>query len=229
MNYYNDTELNSLEYKVALEIDKRNYFQYYWSLIKKKQLLIFTFYPTNDYNSMIIKICLFLFSFVLYYTVNALFFNDSTMHKIYEDKGSFNFIYHIPQILYSTIISSVINMIIKYLSLSEKNVLTIKSEKSKENSQKIISKVLKCLIIKFILFFIIILLFLLLFWYYLACFCAVYVNTQYYLIKNTAISFCLSLLYPFGLNLLPGIFRIPSLKNNNRECIYKISKIIQII
>ena len=76
MEYYNDTELNSLEYKTALEIDKRTYFQYYISLIKKKQILIFTFYPTNDYNSMIIKICLFLFSFVLYYTVNALFFND---------------------------------------------------------------------------------------------------------------------------------------------------------
>ena len=49
------------------------------------------------------------------------------MHKIYEDKGSFNFFYHIPQILYSTLISSVINMIIKNLSLSEKNVLEIKN------------------------------------------------------------------------------------------------------
>ena len=120
-------------------------------------------------------------------------------------------------------------MLIKNLSLSEKNVLEIKKEKKIEDSQSKISKVLNCLVIKFILFFIIILLFLLFFWYYLACFCAVYVNTQYYLIKDTAISFCLSLLYPFGLNLLPGIFRIPSLKNNNEECMYKFSKIIQII
>ena len=133
MEYYNDSELNSLEYKEALEIDKRTYFQYYISLIKKKQILIFTFYPNNDYNSMIIKICLFLFSFVLYYTINALFFNDSTMHKIYEDQGAFNFIYHIPQILYSTIISSVINIIVKKLSLSENNILAIKNGKNIEN------------------------------------------------------------------------------------------------
>ena len=226
---YNDTELNSLEYKEALKIDKRNYLQYYWSLIKKKQLLIFAFYPTNDYNSMIIKICLFLFAFVLYYTVNALFFNDSTMHKIYEDQGAFNFVYHIPQILYSTVISSVINMIVKKLSLSENNVLIIKTEKNIDNTNKKFSKVMKCLIIKFILFFIISLLFLFLFWYYLACFCAVYKNTQSFLIKDTSISFCLSLLYPFGLNLLPGMIRIPSLRVNNRECMYKISKIIQII
>ena len=229
MEYYNDTELNLLEYKEALEIDKRTYFQYYISLIKKKQLIIFTFYPTNDYNSMIIKICLLLFSFVLYYTVNALFFNDSTMHKIYEDQGAFNFLYHIPQILYSTIISSAINIIVKKLSLSENNVLEIKKEKKSENVDKKKQSVLKCLTIKFTLFFIVCILFLVFFWYYLACFCAVYKNTQYYLIKDTLLSFCLSLLYPFGLNLLPGILRIPSLKNNNKECIYKISKIVQII
>ena len=31
----NDEELNSLEYTIALKIDKRTYFQYYWSLLKK--------------------------------------------------------------------------------------------------------------------------------------------------------------------------------------------------
>ena len=40
-----------------------------------------------DANSKIIKLCLFLFSFTLYFTVNALFFNDTTMHKIYDDQG----------------------------------------------------------------------------------------------------------------------------------------------
>ena len=229
MKYYNDTELNSLNYKEALIIDKRTYLQYYWSLIKKKQLLFFTFYPNNDYNSMIIKICLFLFAFVLYYIVNALFFNDSTMHKIYVDHGAFNFIYNIPQILYSTVISSVISIIIKALSLSEKNVLTIKKLKTIEDMNIKIKKVLKCLVIKFVLFFFICLIFLILFWYYISCFCAVYKNTQYYLIKDTTISFCLSLLYPFGLNLLPGILRIPSLNGTNKECMYKISKIIQLI
>ena len=51
------------------------------------------------------------------------------MHKIYEDEGSFNFIYQLPQILYSTMICSVINALVKSLSLSEKNILEIKQEK----------------------------------------------------------------------------------------------------
>ena len=110
---YNDFELNTLNYKEALEIDKRTYFQYYISLLKTKHVFIFTFITRNDYNSFVIKICLFFFGFALYLTVNVLFFTDSTMHKIYEDKGKFNFVYQIPQIIYSTIISSIINFIIR--------------------------------------------------------------------------------------------------------------------
>ena len=83
--------------------------------------------------------------------------------------------------------------------------------------------------IKLIIFFILIFLFLILFWFYLSCFCGIYKNTQIHLIKDTLISFGLSLLYPLILNLLPGIFRIPSLNNQNKECIYKFSKVIQLI
>ena len=122
----NDYELNTLDYKSAIKIDKRTYIQYYLSLLRRKELVLFTFFTNNDYNSKIIKLNIFVFSFGLYFTINALFFNDITMHKIYEDKGKFNFIYQIPQILYSSIISSKINMIITSLSLSEKNILSIK-------------------------------------------------------------------------------------------------------
>ena len=125
---YNDYELNNLTYKKALKIDKRTYFQYYLSLLRMKHMLIFTFYTYTDYNSKFIKIILFLFSFSLSFTINALFFDDKTLHKIYEDKGEFNFIYQIPNILYSTIITSLINIIIKYLSLTENKILEIKKE-----------------------------------------------------------------------------------------------------
>ena len=225
--FLNDTEINGLNYKEAFEIDKRTYFQYYWSLLRKKQLIMFTFYTTNDFNSVIIKFCIFLFSFALSYTINGLFFDDSTMHKIYEDKGDFDIITHIPQIIYSVIISSVIMVLLKYFSLSEGNVLEMKKEKKLKDSK--VAETLKCLNIKFLLFFIIGILLLSFFWYYLSCFCAVYRNTQKILIKDTLISFGLSLLYPFGLNLLPGLFRIPSLKKNDRQCLYQVSKILQLV
>ena len=228
---YNDYELNNLLYQEALKIDKRTYWQYYWSLLKQKHLLIFSFYTSNDYNSKIIKICLFFFSFCLYYTVNALFFNYNTLHKIYQDQGKFNFIFQIPQILYSTLISTFINILVKTLSLSQKNIIELKNQKHSSNLNSKKNNLLKCLYIKFITFFVLSFLLLLFFWYYLGCFCAVYKNSQKHLFNDTLISFLLSLLYPIFLNLLPGLFRIPSLKdvNKNKEGLYKFSQLIQLI
>ena len=228
---YNDYELNRLEYKEALKIDKRTYIQYYFSLIKRKQLIIFSFYTKDDYNSRSIKICLFFFTFALSYSVNALFFTDSTMHKIYVDQGIFNLVYQIPQIIYSTIILSIINIVVTFFSLTEKKILELKKNKEKGNIKKKIKELKKCLNIKFIIFFILIIIFLIFFWYYLSCFGAIYKNTQIHLIKDTLISFGTSLIYPFCICLIPGIFRIPSLKSKKKDkkCIYKLSTIIQLI
>ena len=229
-NNLNDYELNSLTYAYALKFDKRTYFQYYLSLLKTKHKLIFTFCLNNDYNSKSIKICLFLFSFALYYTINAFFFTENEIHKIYEDSGNYDFIYNIPQILYSTIISSFINIIINFFSLSESKILEMKKSSNKMKYKESFIKLLSCLKIKFSCFFIISLLLLIIFWYYISCFCAVYKNTQMYLVQDTLISYFLSLLYPFGINLFPGLFRIPSLRdhNKNKECLFKFSKIIQL-
>ena len=62
-------------------------------------------------------------------------------------------------------------------------------------------------------------------------FCAIYRNTQYHLIKDTLISFGLSLIYPFFIYLIPGFFRIPSLSKTKtkRKCLYNFSKVIQFI
>ena len=149
------------------------------------------------------------------------------MHKIYIDKGTYNFIYQIPQILYSTLISGVINALIKYLSLSENDIIAFKQEK--DNIKNKYKELIKTLKMKFILFFIITFMLLMVFWYYITCFCGVYSNTQIHLIKDTVTSFCLSLVYPFGIYLIPGIFRIPSLRVKGRETMYKFSKILQAI
>ena len=197
-NYLNDYELNRLIYKEAIKIDKRTYFQYYLSLLKIGNLFLFSFVPNNDYNSMIIKICFFFFSFGIYYTVNALFFTDSTMGKIYDDNGKYDIIFQIPKILYSNLICTVINIIIKYLSLSEKDILKIKFITKKENINAKVAEIKKCLIIKFILYYLVSFILLIICWFYVSCFCAVYKNTQLYLIKDVLISFTLSLIYPLG-------------------------------
>ena len=226
---YIDSELNILPYKKVIKLDKRNYCDYYSSLIRTKHILFFSFFPLFDYNSRTLKIFLFFFNFTVNFIVNALFFNDATMHKIYTDGGSFNFIYNIPQILYSSFIAGFINAIIKILALSDTNFIELRRHSDKNNINQKVKEVINTLKIKFILFFMVNFALLILFWFYLACFCAVYKNTQLHLIKDTLISFGASMLYPFGIYLFPGIFRINSIKRKKRETMYNLSKLLQML
>ena len=89
-------------------------------------------------------------------------------------------------------------------------------------SLKVTNK-LKYINLKCIFFFIVSFIFLIFFWYYLSCFCAIYKNTQIYLIKTTLISYIISFIYPFIIYLLPSTIRICALKEPG-EFFYKFSR-----
>ena len=228
---YNDDNMNLLTYDLALKYDKRTYCQYYLSLIKTNHTFIFSFFINNDYNSKILKVNLFFFSLISYFTMNALFYNDDTMHKIYITKGSLNIEYQIPQIIYSSLISLIFDSPLKILALSNDDILEFKEMKLRKNIILKEKELFKKLNIKFILYFVISFVFLLFFWYYISIFCAIYKNTQIHLIVDTLISFGLSLIRPFLIYLLPAIFRTIALSNpkNKKPIIFKFSKILQMM
>ena len=103
---------------------------------------------------------------VINYAVNALFFTDETMHKIYLDEGSFDFTYQLPQMLYSLIISSLLKILLTTLGLYGRNIIEIKNLKNKSKNKNII-KVSMVISLKMILFFTITYLHLFMFWIYL--------------------------------------------------------------
>ena len=221
-----DFEKNSLDYEEAFKLDNRNFFQYYISLLKYNHPLSFSFGFYNDYNSRIIKIFLFFFSFSSDLTINALFFNDDTMHKIYQDRGKFDFLFQLPQILYSTLISRIIDTLIKTLALSQDSIIELKQEKKKNYIKKKYAIILKVFKIKIICLFIFSFIILSSFWYYITCFCGIYLNTQIHLIKDSIISLITSLIYPFGISLIPGLFRIPAIRMK-KPCLYKFSSFLE--
>ena len=223
-----DYELNSFTFKKFLVHDKRTYYQYYISLLKIKHPLIFSFVPVEDYNLMIIKLSLFLLSFIIYFAINTICFNNSIIHEIYVNKGKYKISQHITRIIISFFISYFICLIIKYFSLSERDILKIKHEYKKGKINDRIDKVKKCLSIRYSCFYILSLILIIFFWYYLSSFCAVYRNSQIFLIINTTISFILSFIYPFFSNLIPTIFRIIAIKKHSK-CLFGINKIIQIL
>ena len=226
-----DYELNWLSYNEAIKFDKRSNCEYYCSLIKSKQLFLFTFCSFDDYNSGIVKKFILFLSFALHYTVNALFFTESNIHQIYKDEGKYNFRYQLSYILYSALASTfILRMILKFLVLTDKDIVEVKQQQSKNLAVNMKKKKLKCMKIKFAIFFILNFILLGLFWYYLTCFNAIYQNTQIYLIKNTFISLAFSLSYPFIINIFPSVIRMCSIhsSNKNKNYFYRLSQIIQI-
>ena len=175
---------------------------------------------------------MFFLSFALHYTVNALFFDESNLHQIYEDKGKYNFNYQISYIIFSAIISTVtLRLMQQFLVLIDKDILQVKLQSTKNKAIKMKKQKLKYMKIKFAIFFILNFILLGLFWYYLTSFNAIYENTQVYLIKNTFISFAFSLFYPFIINIFPMSIRMCSIhsKDKDHEFIYIISQILQLI
>ena len=88
-------------------------------------------------------------------TLNVIFFSDESMHKIFLNYGKYDFIQKIPQFIYTTIVSQLIETFLCYLSLTDKHIYNIKkTKKSRRYEQKYeLLKNLKCIKIKLIFFF----------------------------------------------------------------------------
>ena len=219
-------ELNNLDYNKAINLDKRKFWEIYWSILKREHLIIFTFFIRNDHNIQYVKYSRFIFSVCTDMALNVFFFSDETMHKMFLDYGKYNFIQQIPQIVYSTIVSQLIELVLSFLSLTDKYYYQIKNLNIKMPHQ--IIKIAKFIQIKIYFFFAFTGIMFLFYWYIITCFCSVYENTQAAFIKDSFLSFGLGLLYPIPLYLLPTILRIISLKSCKGKLafIYKMSEII---
>ena len=160
--------------------------------------------------------------------LNVFFFADETMHKMFLDYGKYNFIQQIPQIIYSVLVSQLIELLLCFLSLTDKHYYEMKSTNIKTRIE--IFQIIKRIKLKIYFFYIFTGIMFLFYWYIITCFCAVYENTQIAFIKDSLLSFALGLLYPFALYLLPSALRIMSLKycKGKLSFIYKLSDIIPI-
>ena len=160
-----------------------------------------------------------------------MFYSDSTMHKIYEDDGSFDFTYQLPIMIYSMLISSFLKILLNFFGLYESNIIDIKKGDFKYINVK---KEMFRIKFKILVFFIITYLLLFFIWIYLGCFCAFYKNTQIHLLYDVSSSFAISFISPIFIDLIPGMFRIYSIrkyKNSKSKMplLFKFCKIFQML
>ena len=224
-----DYELNNLEYLIALELDNRKYLKIYWSLLKREHKILFTFFSWNDFNIFIIKLSKLFFLICTDMAFNVFFFSDDSMHNIYESGGDFDFFGQVTQMIYSTIISQVLEIFLNYLTMTDIHYYEIKEKKKEIVDNNMILSVINCIKYKIIAFYVFTFLLFFFYWYTVSSFCAVYQNTQKIFITDSVSSFLLGLVYPFILYLIPAGLRMLSLKakeKKNLKFFYWLSEVI---
>jgi hypothetical protein len=228
-------ELNNLDYYDACELDKRTCLRTYWSVLMREHSALITFLARNDYNLFYIKIERFLILFCVDMTMSGLFFVHETMHRKYTQREDFTFVQKIPQLLFTLIVAHVLEVILCFLSLTDTHIYEIKSlsyKNNKENHEKIMD-ILSCIKRKLTAFLIFTFLLFLFFWYFISAFCAVYQNTQKIFLRDSMISFAISMIDPFFIYSLTCLLRCISLTKLCRKkccggCLFKTSDIIPI-
>ena len=222
-------ELNNLEYDEACELDKRGFCSTYISVLMREHLVLFTFFSFKDYNLFHVKIERFFIAICTDMTMNGLFFIHESMHKKYTENEDFTFIQKLPQLLFTLLVSHVLEVIICFLCMTDTAFYEIKSlPKTEENREKIIN-IIDCIKNKLMGFYIFTFLLFLFYWYFISAFCAVYQNTQIIFLRDSGISFLISCIDPFIIYAFTCLLRTISLSKSFRRklsCIYKLSDII---
>ena len=126
-------ELNALSYEAALDLDHRKFLDMYWYLLRREHIIIFTFVGWNDFNLFSLKLSKLFLTICSDMAFNVFFFSDESMHKIYTSGGEHDFVGQIAQMVYSTIISQLLQIYVDYLIMTDSQYYYLKE--LKKNSQ----------------------------------------------------------------------------------------------
>ena len=228
--YRDDEELNELPYEKAIEKDKRNFCQYYIFILRAGHVVLNVFFRRDDYNLFSVKLGLLFMLFPINLTFNIFFFTSNKMKETYinkmEDVGTY--LKNLLHSFLSSIFSSIILVLLKFLCLTHSTIRKLKKLKTKEEAENKSKWIIRCIKIRICVYYILSYIFLLVFGYYVACFCAIFKNTQIDLIISMFTSWGLSLLYPFMIYIATSLTRRIGIRCKCKF-IYRINQILQMI
>ena len=110
--------------------------------------------------------------------MNAFLFSDKSFHKLFLKGVEYNFAQQILQIILSVIITHIVEILLCFLSMTDRIIYQIKKIAKTGKENKIIFNCLKKIRIKLIIFFVGTFIVILFYWYFISAFCSVYKNTQ---------------------------------------------------
>ena len=219
-----------MPYNLAIEYDKRNFFEMYLGTIKYNHLIWFIFFIREYGNNIFLKILMFIFFILLLFLMNLFLFSDKDFTNFYLKKGKYDFGNEIPMALFSTLLCLLINMFIRIIlhdkknqdkvvrqlnnttSINETNFeMNIQAEKSNR----------KIIVFSTIGILLIIIIFL-----YFISFGGIFINSQKYLLIRILYSLIISFIIPFIFCIIYSSLRYLGLTKKHK-LIYEISLILQ--
>ena len=137
-NYVIGDELNGLDLAYYRNIENRKWYHIFFSLYINNYDFINTFliyncqknfdnYTLKDYRFYTIKIMIYLNSSIISILINILFYNEKTMHKIYEDDGKYNILYRLPRIFISEAGMEIISILLGLLIDFQDNFIKLRN------------------------------------------------------------------------------------------------------
>ena len=221
-----DNELNYSDYKDAKKNDKRTSLAMFWSFLKHKQIILFTFI-TKDRNLRILKVSLFACFIAFYLAFTALFFNDNIIRAIYTYKGNTDAAVHVTNVVLSSICSIIMAFIIRLVTLNDRDINKILSETETEKREDQIALTKNSLNIRATIFYAFSIIAVGICWYYVSAFCAVFKNSQGHYLINTFVAFIVCNLWPIVTSGITTGLRKLSLSKES-SALYKFSQIVSL-
>ena len=221
-----DEDLQDMDFEDAIIKENRSFLRIYWSFLVDAQIILGTFFTENYLDLFVIKLSFLVCTFQISFFLNALFYTDEYISDAYHNEGILDFITGLPKSIYSSVATLITTNLLKMLSNSKSELLTLIRNKEKEIKYiELINVKLKKLRNKLITYFIIIFSLDLFFFYYVASFCAVYRNSQKYWFIGCLESFAMDFTVAIIVCVIMACLRYLSILKKIK-CVYTLANII---
>ena len=227
-NLYSRQEYIYMEYEEAIKNNKFKFSEIYLLYLIENNIILNTIISDSFINLIPIKISYLCFRLEIMLVLNAFFYSDEYISQTFENEGKLNFFKSLPKAIYSLLITISFCIILKLLLNNKKEILDLIKSKEKIKFNLTSSEILKSVKTKLIIYFIIQFLFTLFFLYYCSAFCAVYQNSQIFLVFGFLETILFDIIFSCLYCLFLTSIRIISIKKRIK-CLYSITKIINYI
>jgi len=225
---YLKTSMDDLDYEETIAREKRKLYRMFLDKLIVKQMIVDLFYNNNWIIPRSIKFIFFILRIDLYIVVNALFYSEEYITELFYSEEKEKFFSFVPRslnrIIYTSIVSNVLDFIISLLFPSEnkiKKILIRKRNNLKEMKIKIFIAI-KNIINNYWIFIITSYVLTIISLYYVSCFNNVYPYLKYEWIKSSIFIIILIQILSIIGCFLYAFFRFLSIKCKSQK-IFRIS------